>query len=74
MATADKAEVMSGLSNLGQRIVEAARLAAAVHLFESLSGSSEHYGRQMSIGGAGPFAPPTADRGHSRRPFRTHAG
>ena len=60
-------------TTLGERIVAAARLAVAVHLFESLAAGSEHYGRQMSIGGAGPFAPATADRGHSRRPFRIPA-
>ena len=51
---------------LGERIVEAARLAVSVHLFESLAASSQHYGQHLAIGGAGPFAPATAD--HSRRP------
>ena len=55
---------------LGERIVEAARLAVSVHLFESLAASSQHYGQRLAIGGAGPFAPATADRVHSRRPFR----
>ena len=55
---------------LGERIVEAARLAAAVHLFESLAATSQHYGQQFAIGGAGPVAPATADRVHPRRPFR----
>jgi hypothetical protein len=55
---------------LGERIVEAARLATAVHLFESLAATSQHYGRQFGIGGAGPVAPATADRVHPRRPFR----
>ena len=60
---------------LGERIVAAARMAVAVHLFESLAGSTQHYGQQFGIGGAGPRpAPATADRGHSRRPFRIHDG
>ena len=56
--------------SLGERIVQAARLAVAVHLFESLPAASPNYGKHVSIGGAGPCAPATADRGHSRRPFR----
>ena len=59
---------------LGERIVEAARLAVSAHLFESLAASSQHYGQHLAIGGAGPFAPATADRGHSRRPFRIQGG
>jgi hypothetical protein len=55
---------------LGERIVEAARLAVAVHLFQSLATTSEHYGQQFGIGGAGPVAPATADRARARRPFR----
>ena len=55
---------------LGERIVEAARLAVAVHLFESLAASTQHYGQQFAIGGAGPVAPATAARVHARRPFR----
>ena len=55
---------------LGERIVEAARLAVAVHLFESLATGTQHYGQQFGIGGAGPVAPATADRVHPRRPFR----
>jgi hypothetical protein len=38
--------------DLGQRIVQAARLAVAMHLAESLSGF-ERSGRTVSIGGAG---------------------
>ena len=44
-------------STLGRRIVEAARLAVAVHLFESLPATSPNYGRRIGIGGAGPFVP-----------------
>jgi hypothetical protein len=55
---------------LGERIVAAARMAVAVHLFESLAGSTQHYGQQFGIGGAGPVAPATADRARARRPFR----
>ena len=42
------------LQTLSRRIVEAARLAASVHLYESLPHKSEHYGRRVMIGGAGP--------------------
>ena len=73
MGIADDRTVESDTRTLGERIVEAARLAVSVHLFESLAASSQHYGQRLAIGGAGPFAPATADRGHSRRPFRIHA-
>ena len=55
---------------LGERIVAAAQMAVAVHLFESLAGNAQHYGQQFGIGGAGPVAPATADRARARRPFR----
>jgi hypothetical protein len=55
---------------LGERIVAAARMAVAVHLFESLAAGTQHYGQQFGIGGAGPVAPATADRARARRPFR----
>ena len=42
------------MQTLARRIVEAARLAASVHLYESLQHKSEHYGRRVMIGGAGP--------------------
>ena len=42
------------MQTLAKRIVEAARLAASVHLYESLQHKSEHYGRRVMIGGAGP--------------------
>jgi hypothetical protein len=58
---------------LGERIVAAARMAVAVHLFESLAGNAQHYGQQFGIGGAGPVAPATADRARARRPFRIRA-
>lgn len=45
------------LQTVAQRIVEAARLAAAAHLHGSLSETSEHYGRRIGIGGAGPVTP-----------------
>src|SRR3954467_11729806 len=38
---------------LGERIVQAARLAVGVHLFESLK-TVDAYGQQVVIGGAGP--------------------
>ena len=44
-------------TSLGRRVVEAARLAVAVHLYESLSRNGSHYGRRIGIGGAGPFVP-----------------
>jgi hypothetical protein len=73
MAMAGEVAAETEGKTLGERIVEAARLAAAVHLFESLASKSQHYGQQVVIGGAGPRpAPATADRGHSRRPFRIH--
>ena len=66
--------VQDGMNTLAARVVEAARLAVAVHLFESLAASTGHYGRRFAIGGAGPRqAPATADRAHPRRPFRIHA-
>ena len=42
------------MQTLARRIVEAARLAASVHLYESLHHKSELYGRRVMIGGAGP--------------------
>jgi hypothetical protein len=57
-------------TTLGKRIVAAARLAVAVHLFESLAASTQNYGQQFAIGGAGAAAPATADRARARRPFR----
>ena len=76
MAMAGEATIAAGMHGkmLGERIVAAARLAVAAHLFESLAAGSKLYGRQLSIGGAGPFVPATADRGHSRRPFRIPSG
>ena len=62
MKTADDAAVepqagLGDLSNLGQRIVQAARLAVAVHLYETsctLAAASAYSGRRLVIGGAGP--------------------
>ena len=71
MAGASEQAALAGTATLGERIVSAARLAVAVHLFESLGTATQHYGQSFAIGGAGPRrAPATADRGHSRRPFR----
>jgi hypothetical protein len=64
----------SNRPTLGERIVAAARMAVAVHLFESLAATTGNYGQQFAIGGAGPVAPATADRVHSRRPFRIGGG
>jgi hypothetical protein len=38
---------------LGERIVEAARMAVAIHLYESLA-ATQQFGQQVVIGGAGP--------------------
>ena len=70
MASEAQAELQS-LQNLGTRILEAARLAAAVHLFESLPQSSQHYGRRVGIGGAGPVTPGDAADHSARRASRT---
>ena len=58
-ATAADADI----STLGRRIVEAARLAVAVHLYQSLGDTSANYGRRIGIGGAGPFVPGKDDEG-----------
>jgi hypothetical protein len=73
---AGEGEMVIETKSLGERIVEAARLAVAVHLFESLSDSSSHYGsqygRRIGIGGAGPYVPGAAE-GRGVEPFgRTH--
>lgn len=55
------------LQNLGQRIIQAARLAVAVHLYESVAERTSHGGdavriasqllrRRVETGGAGPRA------------------
>jgi len=57
--------VTEGFQNLGQRLVQAARLAVAVHLYESVVERTSHGGdtlriasqvlrRRVEIGGAGP--------------------
>ena len=76
MSNANEAAVETNdtTGTLGGRIVKAARLAVAVHLFESLAAKNTIIGRDVSIGGAGPVAPPTADRVHARRPFRIPSG
>jgi hypothetical protein len=60
------------LQTLGQRIFEAAHVAVAVHLFESLLQTSQHYGRRIGIGGAGPVSPGGGadDSSAVRRPSR----
>ena len=60
------------LQTLADRIVEAARIAAAMHLHESLHRSSEHYGQRVAIGGAGPVTP--GDSEDSRLPNRPPRG
>ena len=60
------------LQSLSRRIVDAARLAVAVHLYESVSQPAAHgvardtthaHGRHIRIGGAGPFVPDERGRG-----------
>ena len=59
--------VTDGLENLGQRMIQAARLAVAVHLYESVAERTSHGGdalriasqilrRRVEAGGAGPRA------------------
>ena len=52
---------------VAERIVEAARLAAAAHLYGSLE-TTNHYGQRIEIGGAGPIPP--VGPGDSRPPTR----
>lgn len=42
------------LTDLGARILSAARMAVAVHLYESLAHTSSNYRQRVVIGGAGP--------------------
>ena len=48
------------LKGLGARILRAARLATAMHLFESLQDKSSNYRQRVMIGGAGPVPCATA--------------
>ena len=57
---------------MSEKITEIARLAAAMHQFESLGQSSEHYGQRVAIGGAGPVSPGAAE--DSRLPHRPSRG
>ena len=57
---------------ISQRIIETARLAAAMHQFESLKASSQTYGQRVAIGGAGPVSPGAAE--DSRLPHRPPRG
>lgn len=62
MKTADDAAVepragLGDFSDLGRRVVQAARLAVAVHLYETSCTVAAAYapsGRRLVIGGAGP--------------------
>ena len=60
------------LQTVAQRIVEAARLAAAMHQYGSLHQSSEHYGQRVTVGGAGPITPGGSE--DSRLPTRSPRG
>ena len=60
------------LQTVAQRIVEAARLAAAMHQYGSLHESGEHYGQRVAIGGAGPLTPGATE--DSRLPTRPPRG
>ena len=44
------------LTDLGARILRAARVATAVHLYESLAQTSSNYRQRVVIGGAGPVS------------------
>ena len=70
-------ETVIEIQPLGARIIQAARLAVAVHLFESLSATSSHYsshyGRRIGIGGAGPFVPGAGGEGDVESFARTHS-
>ena len=63
-----QAHLQMRLETVARRIVEAGRLAAAMHLYESLGDSGECYGQRVAIGGAGPVSP--AESGDSRLPHR----
>lgn len=60
------------MRTVAERIVEAARLAAAAHLMQSLHQTSEHYGQRVAIGGAGPIMPGVSE--DSRLPSRPPRG
>jgi hypothetical protein len=49
------------LQDLGARVLNAARLATAVHLFESLQQQHAAYRQRVTIGGAGPCVDASAD-------------
>ena len=52
------------LTDLGARILRAAKVATAVHLYESLAQTSSNYRQRVAIGGAGPVpcaSAPAAD-------------
>ena len=56
------------LQSLGSRIVKAARLAVAMHLFESLRETSERHARRFLIDGTGPVASGPAPSRHEPGP------
>src|SRR3954454_4545570 len=53
-ATADGLSPTTDLTDLGTRVLALARMATAVHLYESLSQKSSVYRQRVVIGGAGP--------------------
>jgi len=63
-----QAHLQMRLQTVAQRIVEAARLAAAAHLHGSHDDTGDNFGQRVAIGGAGPVSP--ADAGDSRPPHR----
>lgn len=63
-----QAHLRMQLQAVAERIVEAARLAAAMHLEASPHQGSEHYGQRVEAGGAGPFTPGGSE--DSRLPTR----
>jgi hypothetical protein len=63
-----QAHLQMRLQTVARRIVESARLAAAMHLYESPGDSGEWNGQRVAIGGAGPVSP--AEAGDSRLPHR----
>src|SRR5688500_16395316 len=53
-ASADGLSPTIDLTDLGARVLRAARVATAVHLYESLAQTSSNYRQRVVIGGAGP--------------------
>ena len=63
-------ELQTRLQSLARRIVDAAHVAASVHLFDSHEEAMQHYGRRVMAGGAG-RVPPGDDVGADARGRRT---